>query len=101
MKGPMRCPSSLRFARPLIPAAIGLLVALPALGQPEHGHHRRGLGVPTAYQYGELDTVNLNSGNLSITIPITTISVGGDLSIPLVASYNSTVWLFEEGPGAG
>src|SRR5687767_6285158 len=83
--------------------SIALLLAVfpaPLTAQPEHPNHRRGLDTPTAYQYDNVDAVNLFSGNLSVAIPITEIRVGGGLTVPIALRYNSTVWGFEEGPPA-
>jgi RHS repeat-associated protein len=75
-------------------------LAAPLAAQPEHPNHRRGLDTPTAYQYENLDAVNLFNGNLSVAIPIAEIRVGGALTVPIALRYNSTVWGFEEGLAA-
>lgn len=79
---------------------LALLASLPASAQPEHPNHRRGLDTPTAYNYDQLDAVNLFNGNNSVRIAIAELQVGGDLVVPIAAHYNSNIWGFEEGPPA-
>ena len=58
-----------------------------------HPNLERGMNVGKAYQVGDVDSVNLFNGNLSIAIPLgQSYGAGGDLSYSVVLRYNSNVW---------
>lgn len=82
--------------RALVAAAVLGVAPLPAQ---DHQNQKRGLEMPTAYAVGDLDSINLWNGNLTLSIPLgITYPVGGGLSLSFGAHYNSTVWNFSEGP---
>ncbi|MCH9648319.1 MAG: hypothetical protein K0U98_08775 [Deltaproteobacteria bacterium] len=90
-------------------AALGLLLALnPTVGvaqtgpppapvlSPPSAATERGFKPEQAYDFGDLDSVNLFNGNLNLTIPIGgTYPVGPNLSYGLTLVYNSNLWEFE------
>ena len=56
----------------------------------------RGFKPEQAYDFGELDSVNLFNGNLTVTLPIGgTYPVGPDFSYGLTLVYNSNIWDYE------
>ncbi len=73
---------------------LGLLLLLTSsLLAQTHPNLERGLAVGKAYQVGDVDSVNLFNGNLSLSIPLgQSYHAGGDLSYSFVLRYNSNVW---------
>jgi hypothetical protein len=58
-----------------------------------HPNLERGGSIGKSYQIGDIDSVNLFNGALSIAIPLgQTYSAGGDLSYSFVLRYNSNFW---------
>ncbi len=85
----------------LVALSVASLGAVPAVAQ-DHPNHRRGTEIPTAYDFGELDSINLFNGNLTLAIPIgLSYPVNGGLQFQLGLHYNSTAWEFEQGPFDG
>ena len=73
-----------------------LLLAAPVAAQ-ENPDVARGFSADKLYQFGELDSVNLFNGNLTLALPLGPgYSAGGGLSYSLTLAYNSNVWDFEE-----
>ncbi|MCB1037491.1 MAG: hypothetical protein KDD47_26910, partial [Acidobacteria bacterium] len=80
----------------LLGLVAGLLPAATA-GAQEFASQTRGTSANTAYQVGDIDTVNLFNGNLSLAIPIgPRYPVGGGLSYGLTLTYNSNHWDYED-----
>ncbi|MCH9646649.1 MAG: hypothetical protein K0U98_00345 [Deltaproteobacteria bacterium] len=53
----------------------------------------RGTSVSSSFQFGDVDSVNLFNGNLSLRLPIgPTYPAGGSLSHGLTLAYNSNIW---------
>lgn len=76
-----------------------LACASAALGLQEPGGER-GFSPEKAFQLGDLDNINILSGNLVVTIPIgPTYRLGGGLSYQLTLVNNGNVWDFEEYEG--
>ena len=78
-----------------------ILLALLALAAPAAAQQfpaqQRGLAADTAYQSGDLDSVNLFNGNLSLAIPLgQPYPVGPSFSLGFTLHYNSKVWDYEE-----
>ncbi len=96
-----------------------LLVGNPCSGQDgvpgdavEIPSQARGVNGNSAYEFGDLGTVNLLNGNLSLSIPLgMSYPVGPNLSYQFVLHYNSGAWAYENaecqadadggGPGGG
>ncbi len=58
-----------------------------------HPNLEKGFAVDKLYQFGEVDQVNLYSGNVSLTIPIGgSVPVSDRLSLSLTLVYNSKLW---------
>jgi len=73
---------------PALLAAL-LLTALPAAAQ-QNPDTAGGFEAGKIYQFGELDSVNLFNGNVTVAMPIGgTYPVNGNLSYGLTLSYNS------------
>ena len=69
-----------------------LLLATSLFAQ-THPNLERGMNVGKAYQVGDVDSVSLFNGNLSIAIPLgQAYSAGGGLNYSFVLRYNSNVW---------
>ncbi len=74
--------------------ALLVLLALPSSAQ--HPNVEHGYVPERVYEFGEIDSVNMFNGNLTLQIPIgIEYPVGDGLSYQLVLSYNSKVWDFE------
>ncbi|MCB1037706.1 MAG: hypothetical protein KDD47_27990, partial [Acidobacteria bacterium] len=93
-------------------AALALLFTLtPAPGSAQGGTSldapeaatERGFKAEQAYEFGEIDHVNLFNGNLTLTVPIgQTYPIGPELSFGLTLVYNSNLWDYEyRDPGTG
>src|SRR5262245_50967160 len=54
----------------------------------------RGLGAKVPYQSSDIDNINLQNGNVSLTIPLASLPpvAGGKLGYTLNAVYNSKLW---------
>jgi hypothetical protein len=75
-------------------AGLAVLTALPAAAQdnPDTG---RGFQADKVYQFGQIDSVNLFNGNLTLALPLGgSYPVNGDLSYALALTYNSNIWRF-------
>jgi RHS repeat-associated protein len=82
-------------------AILALSLAAPALAQ-EHPANARGFAADKVFQVGDLDSVNMMNGNLTIAIPIgQSYPIREGFSYQLTLVYNSNVWDFEsvQGPG--
>jgi hypothetical protein len=74
--------------------ALLLAVAAPLLAQ-EHPNLAKGFAADKAYSMGDVDSVNLFNGNLTLSIPIgQSYPVGGNLSYRIAAYYNSNLWRY-------
>jgi RHS repeat-associated protein len=77
-----------------------LLVLGSALRADDHPNTTRGFAPEKAFASGDVDSVNLFNGNLTLTIPIGgSYPVGGGFSYGLTLVYNSSVWDFQEVSG--
>jgi RHS repeat-associated protein len=84
----------MRSLLPVLP--LSLLVAGTALAQ-QHPNLARGFSADKAYDSGLVDSVDLFSGGLNLSIPIgSTYPVNASLSYGLALYYNSKVWDYEE-----
>jgi hypothetical protein len=83
--------------------AVATIVALtmPAIA----GAIQMESGLPTepgfqadrVYQVSNPDSIDLSTGNLTLTIPIGgSYPVGGDFSYSLILSYSSLIWEFDQ-----
>lgn len=85
-----------RSSLPLILAVFVALVA-PAAFADDHPSASRGFQADQVYQVGDVDSVNLFNGNLTIAIPIgPRLHVGGNVDLGLNLVYNSSVWEVKE-----
>ncbi len=78
--------------------AIGSLVlfSTPTAAQ-EHPNLAKGLSNPTAYEFGQLDSVNLSNGSLSVAIPLgIEYVVSSTLSYRFNLVYIHYPWQFED-----
>lgn len=94
----VRCP----WTRRLAAAFAGLLFALaiPITAQDDAGStppaQVRGTSNDSAVRFGEIDSINLFNGNLTLTVPIGgSVPVGGSLSYGLKLIYNASAWDFQ------
>ena len=70
--------------------AIALMPALLLASDP---NHVKGFAPDRAYQLGDIDHVNLFSGNVILRVPVGQVyRVGPTLEYQLVLTYNSKVW---------
>lgn len=80
----------------LVVAAL-LLFAVELDAQP---NHVRGFDADRAYQVGQIDSVNVFTGNLIVTLPITStgssLPVGGSFEYGLTLVYNGQAWMFRQ-----
>jgi|CXWL01.1.fsa_nt_gi RHS repeat-associated protein len=85
------------FGRASALAALCLgLLASPATAQ-QHANQARGFNANGVYQQGDVDSVNLFNGNLTVDIPIgQTYSTNDGFSYRLRLVYNSNLWNFRE-----
>src|SRR5262245_61373209 len=78
-----------RFVRSILVTVALLAACLPAAAQ-QFPSQQRGLTADTAYQSGELESVNLFNGNLSLSIPLgQPYPVGPSFSLSFTLRYNS------------
>jgi len=78
-------------------ALLLLLLTVFAYGGEIEPKDEKGFTPERAYHLGDIDSVNLYNGNLTIMLPIgSPYPVGGHLSYGLTLSYNSTVWKRED-----
>lgn len=78
-------------------ALLAALLAVPCADAEQLPSRARGMSADSVYQIGDLDNVNLFSGNLTIAIPIgQSYSVSPQLSYRLALAYNSSVWDFDD-----
>jgi len=82
-------------------AALAVLsLALPgaeALWAQQHPNLERGFAPEKLYQFGDVDSVNVLNGNVTLTLPIgMAYPAGGGLTWALTLTYNSKVWDIEE-----
>ena len=76
---------------------LSVAAAAGALGQVQEDPHERGFHPDKLYQFDNIDSVDLSSGSLGLTIPIgPRYPAGGGLSYGLTLTYSSNVWDFEE-----
>lgn len=76
---------------------IALLIASSAFAQQQqHPNVEKGVAPNKMYQFGDIDSVNLFSGNVMIRLPIgQSYPVGPSFGYQLMLSYNSKLWDFE------
>jgi YD repeat-containing protein len=87
-----------RLARTLAVSLLALGFAQLAAAQEDPANRARGLSATTAYLVGDIDSVNLYNGNLTISLPLGgSYPVGGALSYGLALHYNSGVWTLDGG----
>ncbi|MCU1246672.1 MAG: hypothetical protein JWN02_2582, partial [Acidobacteria bacterium] len=87
-------------ARSFLCLLLALLFAGTAIAA--HPNAERGFSADSAYQFGNLDTVNLFNGNVSLTIPLgQRYEVGGSVSYGFSLVYNSKVWDYQQGWDSG
>ncbi|HMB53369.1 MAG TPA: hypothetical protein VKU40_08635, partial [Thermoanaerobaculia bacterium] len=78
--------------RALALLATSLLTAFPAVAQ-QNPDTAGGFEAGKVYQFGELDSVNLFNGNVTVVLPIGgSYPVNGNLGYGLTLSYNSNLW---------
>jgi hypothetical protein len=84
---------------------IALMLIVPALtlafsaSAQERPLHERGFAADKVYQVGEIDSIDLATGALSLVIPIgPSYPAGGALSYQLKLVWSSHVWDFESDP---
>ena len=83
--------------RPRTLALLLLLITVFANGGEIEPKDEKGFTPERAYHLGDIDSVNLYNGNLTIMLPIgSPYPVGGHLSYGLTLSYNSTAWKRED-----
>ncbi|MBV9495390.1 MAG: hypothetical protein JOZ54_14170, partial [Acidobacteria bacterium] len=81
--------------RKLFAMLFCLLAAEGAFAQAVHPNWERGIAAEKAYEFGDIDTVNLFNGNLNVAVPIgQTYHLGGALSYALVLHYGGNSWEF-------
>jgi RHS repeat-associated protein len=79
----------------LLPLLALLLAALPALAD-VHPNTAPGFPADQSFNAGDVDTVNLFNGALTLKVPIgITYPVNGNFSYSLKLTYNSSPWLFK------
>ncbi|HSL81274.1 MAG TPA: hypothetical protein VLF66_00775, partial [Thermoanaerobaculia bacterium] len=84
-----------RVPRVLVALLAAALPALPAVAA-QHPNHVEGFQAERLYQLGNLDSVNLFNGNLTVQIPVgQAYGTGGDFSYQLVLTYTGNVWEYE------
>lgn len=72
-----------------------VLLSSPLFAQQEPGL-ARGFAPEKVFDLGDLDSINMFNGNLSLRIPLgPSYPVGGSLSYAFTLSYNSKVWDYE------
>lgn len=87
-------------ARVLLPLTV-LLAVHPVTAQ-DHPNFERGLTAATAYDNGDVDSVNLFNGNLHLAIPLGFgYPLSSSLGYGFALHYNSNVWELEDGPLSG
>jgi hypothetical protein len=73
-----------------------ILAFAPSLLAASDPNQVRGFSANQTYQIGELDSVNLNNGNLILRIPIGQVyTVGPSLQYQFLLTYNSKLWDYE------
>jgi RHS repeat-associated protein len=91
------------ISRLSVAALAALCLALPggeALLAQQHPNLERGFAPEKLYQLGDIDSVNVLNGNVTVAIPIgMAYSGGGGLTYALTLTYNSKVWDIEERAG--
>ncbi|HSL81717.1 MAG TPA: hypothetical protein VLF66_03020 [Thermoanaerobaculia bacterium] len=86
-------------SQPLALVALALLAA-PLAGEP-HPNHAEGFQAERLYQLGELDSVALFNGGLTVQLPLGgSYPVGAGFSYGLTLTYTGNVWDYEtvQGP---
>lgn len=83
----------MRATTRILPLALaGVLLPGLALGQ-QLPAHQRGISADTAFQLGDLETINLFNGGLTLRIPIgPSYPVGPDLQFQIQLVYGSNFW---------
>ena len=75
---------------------LSLATLAPAAAQ-THPNFARGFEPGKAYQIGDVDSVSLFNGSLTLTIPLgPTYPVGGTISYGLTLTYSTGAWEFQE-----
>lgn len=85
--------ASRRFNQIVTAGALSLLTATTAFGQIQHPNLERGFQAEKAYNFSQVDDVNLFNGNLLVKIPIGgEFHVGETLSYRLTLVHNGKAW---------
>jgi len=80
---------------------MAITFAAAVLVSPVHAQHdpplERGLAADKLYDFGNIDSVDLATGHVTLTLPLgPRFPVGGGLSYGFTLVYNSSVWDFKE-----
>lgn len=77
-------------------AAAALALTPPTAAQ-QPVSWQRGLTADAAYQYADVEAINLFNGNLTLTVPLgISYPIGPSFSLQLMASYNANGWVVEQ-----
>lgn len=90
----MTLPQLLRIARLSIALFLLAVANNSAFAQQTAARPDRGVNPGGSYSVSDIETVNLQSGNVQLSIPLASLPpiAGGKLSFGLTATYNSKVW---------
>jgi hypothetical protein len=81
---------------PLLVAAFSWALVASPLAADVHPNTAPGFPADQSFHVGDVDSVNLFNGGLTITLPIgISYPVNGGFSYGLKLVYNSNPWLFE------
>ena len=80
--------------------AVSVASAAGVLAQVKQSPLERGFAADKLYQFANIDSIDLSSGTVALTIPIgPRYPAGGTLSYGLTLTYSSNVWDFEQREG--
>jgi RHS repeat-associated protein len=86
----------------LMAAVLALLLVVPVGAQESGGHdntRERGFSADKVYQMGDIDSIDLATGNVVLTIPIgPSFSLNGGFSYGLKLTTNAELWNYVEVP---
>lgn len=82
------------YRQVLFALCMALFTAVSVLAQTQTGRPDRGTGGKAPQAASEIDSINLQNGNVSLQIPLASLPpvAGGKLSYTLNAYYNSSLW---------
>ena len=85
----------------LFAPCMALFTAFSVFAQTQTGRPDRGTGGKATQAASEIDSINLQNGNVSLKIPLESLPpfAGGKLSYTLNAYYNSSLWNAYRGEG--